>query len=137
MTINDLSAHFRFVISMPRDYVDAMLRPLLLSLRARSRWQRAINAIRRAFIWNGPDRRHVARISRGLPFNHPSRVWKNSVQRPAPLDGSDMIWPGFDQFKAHSSRTYTHHVNYHDDDDYTPGDGSSLGQGWPTNRIKR
>jgi hypothetical protein len=52
----------------------------------------AINAIIRAFTLPGPDRRHVARISRGLPFNHPSRVWKNSVQRPAPLylGGNDL-----------------------------------------------
>jgi hypothetical protein len=97
----------------------------------------AINAIIRGFTLNARDRRHINRISRGLPFNHPSRVWKNSVPPPPRLDFSDMIWPGFDQFKAHSSRTYNHHIKYHDPDDYTPGDGSGFGQGWPTYRIKR
>jgi hypothetical protein len=91
-SVKELYMHFRFRAGIPIDYVEAMLRPLnlslrarRLSLRARSRWQMAIKAIIGAFISNGPDRRHINRISRGLPFNHPSRVWKNSVQRPAPL----------------------------------------------------
>ena len=91
--VNELWTHFRFRVGMPVDYVEAMLRPLILSLRARSRWQMAINAIIRAFTLPGPDRRQVARISRGLPFNHPSRVWKNSVKRPPTLYGNYGEWP--------------------------------------------
>ena len=91
--VNELWTHFRFRVGMPIDYVSDMLRPLILSLRARSRWQMAINAIIRGFTLNGPDRRHLNRISRGLPFNHPSRVWKNSVQRPPTLYSGSGEWP--------------------------------------------
>ena len=74
---------------MPVDYVIDMLRNLYRKERLRDRWRMAFNAIRRAFTWNGPDRRHLARISRGLPFNHPSRVWKNSVPRPPPVTSAE------------------------------------------------
>jgi hypothetical protein len=49
----------------------------------------AIKAIIGAFNWNASDRRHIARISRGLPLNHPSRVWKNSVPRPPPVTSAE------------------------------------------------
>jgi len=41
----------------------------------------AVDAIRRTFTLPGADRRRVARISLGLPPNHPSKAWKQAVPR--------------------------------------------------------
>ena len=59
------------------------------SMRARNWWRMAVDAIRRTFTLPGADRRRVARISRGLRPNHPSKAWKNVVARPPPVDDGD------------------------------------------------
>lgn len=89
MAISDIWSFFRFKAGMPVDYVMDMLRNLYRKERVRDRWRMAFNAIRRALTLPGADRRHVARISRGLPFNHPSRAWKNVVPRPPPVTSAD------------------------------------------------
>ena len=108
---------------MPAEYVMDMLRNVYRRERAKDRWRMAFNRIRNAFTLPGPDRRRVARISRGLPFNHLSRAWKNVVPRPRPvltierpppiqLDvaGYGHPWLGFDRWKAHSNLDSHYHL---------------------------
>jgi hypothetical protein len=53
------------------------------SMRAtRNWWRNAVDAIRRTFTLPTATRRFLARISLGLPQNHPSRAWKQAVPRP-------------------------------------------------------
>lgn len=55
------------------------------SMRARNWWRNAVDAIRRTFTLPVATRRFLARISLGLPQNHPSRAWKQAVPRPPPV----------------------------------------------------
>ena len=59
------------------------------SMRARGWWRMAINAIRSMLTLPAATRRRIARISLGLPSNHPSSAWKQAVPRPPPVTSAE------------------------------------------------